>query len=74
METIQENRFRMFVRMTPDEIKAQDDRIRDNRLKFIADNLEIESLKYSLETTEAKKNACKIRIAVLELKKEQLLR
>jgi hypothetical protein len=67
------NKVTRVSRIRQDVIKERDDKIA-KRLKSINNSIEIEALKYSLESSEAKKQSCKIRIAVLELRKEQLLR
>jgi hypothetical protein len=59
------NKVTRVSRIRQDVIKERDDKRIAKRLKSINNSIEIEALKYSM---------CKIRIAVLELRKEQLLR
>jgi hypothetical protein len=62
------------IELTPDQLKERNDRMRALRLKSLDNQLEVETLRYSMEYTMNKKSAIKIKIAVIELKKEQLMR
>ncbi len=67
------NRISRIVR-NPELMKDQQDRMKARQLKYIDNNLEIENMKYEMEESTTKKRTIQIRIAVLELRKEQLLR
>jgi len=70
METILFNPFNL----TPEQLEERAERMKISRLRYLDEQIEIEVLKLSMARTEAKKHDVLTRIAVLELRKEQVLR